>query len=144
MKLPVKTTVFVTPATLTICLNSDSLFWPKEVIYLTEEKIITVVEANIGREDREGGENTIRDAAYDIATHTLIIGTSGVSKASLILNMVKAPFKDTKVYVKTYVMGGFPKEDEIENIRKSFAKIPWCVKSEIVTLPDKNLIQIIK
>ena len=113
-------------------------------MFLTGENIIVVVEANIGREDRESGEKVIRDAAWDIVSRVLITEIIGlVSKASLILNMIDAPFKDTKVYVQTYIIGGYPREEEVEDIRKSFAKIPWCVKSQIVTIPEKNLIKII-
>ncbi len=117
------------------------LFSKKEVINLTIEKIIVFVEANIGREDRKNGEEFVWGAVDSIAKRVLPINKTGeTSDVSLILNVIRSPFKDTKVYVQTYVKTENGQKEEMEKIRKAFSEIPWCVTSRISEISDKNWI----
>ncbi len=117
------------------------LFHQKEAISLTIKKIIVFVEANIGREDRKNGEEFVRGAVDSIAKTVLPMNKTGeTSDTSLILEIIKTPFKDTKVYVHTYVKTEGGQKEEMEKIRKAFSEIPWCVKSQISEISEKNWI----
>lgn len=110
---------------------------------MTIEKIIVFVEANIGREDRKNGEEFIRGAVDSISKRVLPINKTGeTSDVSLILNIINAPFKETRVYVQTYVKTKDGQNEEMEKIRKAFAQIPWCVKSQISQISGKNWINL--
>jgi len=67
-----------------------------------------------------------------------LFNAGSISEASLVLDVVNTPFKNTKVYVKIYVDSDYSKENEIENIRKSFTRIPWCVSSRILKIAGEN------
>lgn len=112
---------------------------------MSERSIVIIVDAGIGKENKGYGEEKVRESATRIAREVMEknnLGALADAEGSLILNIYKTPFRDSKVSVKIFIKIIDDENINTEPIRKPFVELPWCFSSQIFDISEKDWITI--